>query len=90
MSRDRRKPHVRRADEEAEAIAAATESEGEPDGRTAAPGFPDILRNQVLGLAYAGACIPIRPSKSLLTRVMPACCIDMLAAGLFITHVSDR
>ncbi len=47
MSRDRRKPHVRRADEEAEAIAAATESEGEGDGRAAAPCFPDILHDQV-------------------------------------------
>lgn len=55
VSRDRRKPHVRRADEEAEAIAAATESEGEPDGRAAAPGFPDILRNQVPDLACSEA-----------------------------------
>jgi len=47
VSRDRRKPHVRRADEEAEAIAAATESEGEGDSRAAAPCFPDILHDQV-------------------------------------------
>ncbi|KAK9844168.1 hypothetical protein WJX81_006772 [Elliptochloris bilobata] len=46
VTRDRRKPHVRKADEEAEAIAAATDTEAEPESRAAAPGFPDILRNQ--------------------------------------------
>jgi len=45
VTRDRRKPHVRKADEAAEAIAAATESEAEPEGRAVA-GFPDILRDQ--------------------------------------------